>query len=101
MQTDITSKGLRDPEEDQCEPQRFKFLCHGIGVHTQRDNHLSKIRTPCGCAAYMWLCGIVCVVSPERESESESERGRGRGEGERNNPSSKPLDKHSTPIDRH
>jgi hypothetical protein len=55
---------------------------------------------PCGCAAYMWLCGIVSVVAGERESESERERGRGGGVGERNNPSSKPLDKHSTPIDR-
>jgi hypothetical protein len=52
---------------------------------------------PCGCAAYMWLCGIVCVVAGERESESERGRGRGGGGGrERNNPSSKPLDKHST-----
>ena len=47
---------------------------------------------PCGCAAYMWLCGVVCAVAGERESERE------RGG---NNPSSKPLDKHSTPNDRH
>jgi hypothetical protein len=45
---------------------------------------------PCGCAAYMWLCGIVCVVAGERESERERERGGGGGERERNNPSSKP-----------
>ena len=32
MQTDITSKDLRDSEEERGEPQRFKFLCHGIGV---------------------------------------------------------------------
>jgi hypothetical protein len=32
---------------------------------------------PYGCAAYMWLCGIVCAVAGEREGESE--RGRGRG----------------------
>jgi hypothetical protein len=38
---------------------------------------------PCGCAAYMWLCGIVCVVAGERESESERGRGRGGGGGER------------------
>ena len=49
---------------------------------------------PCGCAVYMWLCGIVCAVAGERESERERGRGRGGG-GERNNPSSKPLDKHS------
>ena len=30
---------------------------------------------PCGCAAYMWICGIVCVVAGERERE------RGGGEG--------------------
>jgi hypothetical protein len=66
----------------------------------------SKRGPPCGCAVYMWICGIVCVVAivsvveGERESEREG-RGRGGGERERNNPSSKPLDKHSTPIDRH
>jgi hypothetical protein len=27
VQTDITSKGLRDSEEERGEPQRFKFLC--------------------------------------------------------------------------
>ena len=49
---------------------------------------------PCGCAAYVWMCGIVCVVAGERERE------RGGGEGgegvgrNNNNPSSKPLDKH-------
>jgi hypothetical protein len=32
VQTDITSKGLRDSEEDRGEPQRFKLLCHVIGV---------------------------------------------------------------------
>jgi hypothetical protein len=32
VQTDITSKGLRDSEEECSETQRFKFLCHGIGV---------------------------------------------------------------------
>ena len=32
MQTDITSKGLRDSEEERSEPQRFKFLCQHIGV---------------------------------------------------------------------
>jgi hypothetical protein len=32
VQTDKTSKGLRDSEEERGEPQRFKFLCHGIGV---------------------------------------------------------------------
>ena len=32
---------------------------------------------PCGCAAYMWICGIVCVVAGERERE----RGGGEGEG--------------------
>ena len=36
---------------------------------------------PCGCEAYMWICGIVCVVAGERESESE--RGREEGGGER------------------
>jgi hypothetical protein len=36
MQTDITSKGLRDSEEDHSEPQRFK-LCHGIGVTTTKS----------------------------------------------------------------
>ena len=58
---------------------------------------------PCGCAAYMWLCGVVCAVAGERESDREPERGRGRGGGERerNYPSSKPLDKHSTPNNRH
>ena len=30
MQTDITSKGLRDSEEERGEPQRFKFLCQDI-----------------------------------------------------------------------
>ena len=50
---------------------------------------------PCGCAAYMWICGIVCVVAGERESEREG-KGKGGGGGERKNPSSKPLDKHST-----
>jgi hypothetical protein len=50
---------------------------------------------PCGCAAYMWLCGVVCAVAGERESERERGRGRGGGGRERNNPSSKPLDKHS------
>ena len=29
---------------------------------------------PCGCAAYMWICGIVCVVAGERESEREGGR---------------------------
>jgi hypothetical protein len=28
----VTSKGLLDSEEDQCESQRFKFLYHNIGV---------------------------------------------------------------------
>ena len=37
---------------------------------------------PCGCAAYMWLCGVVCAVAGERESECERGRGRGGG-GER------------------
>jgi hypothetical protein len=32
---------------------------------------------PCGCAAYMWICGIVCVVVGERERE----RGGGDGGG--------------------
>jgi hypothetical protein len=31
VQTDITSKGLRDSEEERGQPQRFKFLCHDIG----------------------------------------------------------------------
>jgi len=31
VQTDITSKGLRDSEEDRGEPQRFRFLCQNIG----------------------------------------------------------------------
>jgi len=41
------------------------------------------------------VVAIVCVVAGERERE----RGGGEGGGEResNNPSSKPLDKHSTP----
>jgi hypothetical protein len=30
MQTDITSKGLQDSEEERGEPQRFKFLCQDI-----------------------------------------------------------------------
>jgi hypothetical protein len=60
----------------------------------------SERETPCGCAAYMWLRGIVyvvaivCVVAGERESEREGEGG-GEGERERSNPSSKPLVKHS------
>ena len=37
---------------------------------------------PCGCAVYMWLCGIVCAVAGERESERERGRGRGGGGGE-------------------
>lgn len=37
---------------------------------------------PCGCAAYMWLCGVVCAVAGERESDRERGRGRGGG-GER------------------
>jgi hypothetical protein len=32
VQTYITSKGLQDSEEERDEPQRLKFLCHGIGV---------------------------------------------------------------------
>jgi hypothetical protein len=57
---------------------------------------------PCGCAAYMWLCGVVCAVAGERESECERGKGRGGGGGGRNNPSSKTLDKHSTkPLDKH
>ena len=32
MQTDITSKGLRDSEEERGSPQMFMFLCHGIVV---------------------------------------------------------------------
>ena len=32
MKTDITSKDLRDSEEERGEPQRFKFLCRHIGV---------------------------------------------------------------------
>ena len=32
MQTDKTSKGLRESEEERGEPQRIKFLCHGTGV---------------------------------------------------------------------
>ena len=31
MQTDITSKGLRDSEEERGESQRFRFLCQDIG----------------------------------------------------------------------
>jgi hypothetical protein len=31
VQTDITSFGLRDSEEERGQPQRFKFLCHDIG----------------------------------------------------------------------
>ena len=27
-----TCKGLRDSEEERGEPQRFKFVCHGVGV---------------------------------------------------------------------
>jgi len=52
---------------------------------------------PCGSAAY--IRGYVGLYAWWRERG----RGRGGGEegGERNNPSSKPLDKHSTPIDRH
>jgi hypothetical protein len=44
---------------------------------------------PCGCAAYMWICGIVCVVAMvcvvagERENEREGEGRGGGGEGER------------------
>ena len=50
---------------------------------------------PCGCAAYMWICGIVCVVAGERERESGGGEG-GEGVGSNNNnPSSKPLDKHN------
>ena len=50
------------------------------------------------------MCGGDCMRGGRRERERE--RGGGEGEGggrERNNknPSSKPLDKHSTPIDRH
>ncbi len=43
---------------------------------------------PCGCAAYMWLCGIVCAVAGERESESE--RG-GKIRGSRHRPAQKLL----------
>ena len=31
MQTDITSKGLQDSEEERGEPHRFRFLCQNIG----------------------------------------------------------------------
>jgi hypothetical protein len=31
VQTDITSKGLWDSEEECYEPQRFRFLCQDIG----------------------------------------------------------------------
>ena len=31
MQTDITSKGLQDSEEERGEPQRFRFLYQNIG----------------------------------------------------------------------
>jgi hypothetical protein len=31
----VAAKGLRDSEEDCCEPQRFKFLCHGL--HSARS----------------------------------------------------------------
>jgi len=56
---------------------------------------VARVPPPRECGVYMWLChnlcGIVCVVG-ERERER---GGGGWGEGERNNPSSKPLDKHS------
>jgi len=44
--------------------------------------------------------GLYAWRRERRREERERERERG-GERERNNPSSKPLDKHSTPIDRH
>jgi hypothetical protein len=40
------------------------------------------------------------VAAGEREREREREKGRGGGR-ERNNPWSKPLDKHNTQINRH
>ena len=79
----------------------WEFICVEIYMGVCMCGGESERSSPCGCAAYMWICGIVCVVAGERERE------RGGGEGgegvgrNNNNPSSKPLDKHSTPIDRH
>ena len=41
VQTDITSKGLRDSEEARGEPQRFKFLYQEIGDTATNRAHLS------------------------------------------------------------
>ena len=43
----------------------------------------SERAPPCGCAAYMWLCGVVCVVAGKRESERERKRAGGGGEREK------------------
>ncbi len=61
----------------------------------------SERAPPCGSAEY--ICDYVGLHAWRRErGEREGEGGgEGGGERERNNPSSKPLDKHSTPIDRH
>ncbi len=57
------------------------YMCGDIyGIYMRGGE--SERGPPCGCAVYMWLCGIVCVVAGERESERERERGEGGG-GER------------------
>jgi hypothetical protein len=43
-QTDMTSKDLRDSEEERGESQRFKFLCQHIGV-TSCDTNDSALTT--------------------------------------------------------
>jgi len=43
VQTDITSKGLRDSEEERGEPQKFGFLCQDIGDTATQSSPVAKL----------------------------------------------------------
>jgi hypothetical protein len=58
VQTDITSKGLRD-SKDRGEPQRFKFLRH-TGAHLSTNSEQTLRQHDAGRAADCWPRGEGC-----------------------------------------